>query len=73
MLWPSWLGGVPHAYRIVRLAHDASALEAIRQLLEDGKLKPVIDSVYEFKDVLLAYERIMTSRAKGKVVVMVDS
>ena len=28
---------------------------------------PVVDSVYEFKDALSAYERIMTSRAKGKV------
>ena len=32
---------------------------------------PVVDSVYEFKDALSAYERIMTSRAKGKVVVKV--
>lgn len=60
-------------FRTVGLSHDASVLEAIRQLLEEGKVKPVVDSVYEFKDVLSAYERIMTSRAKGKVVVMVDS
>ncbi|KAK0494655.1 hypothetical protein EDD18DRAFT_1310370 [Armillaria luteobubalina] len=59
--------------RTVMLAHDASALEGIRQLLEDGKIKPLVDSVYEFKDVLSAYERIMTSRATGKVVVRVDS
>ncbi|KAK0470520.1 hypothetical protein IW261DRAFT_1553740 [Armillaria novae-zelandiae] len=73
MFWPSWLGGVPRSYRTVRLAHDASGLEALRQLLEEAQIKPVVDSVYEFKDVLSAYERIMTSRAKGKVVVMVDS
>lgn len=73
MFWPSWLGGVPRSYKTVMLAHDASVLEAIRQLFEEGKIKPVVDSVYEFKDVLSAYERIMTSRAKGKVVVMVDS
>ncbi|KAK0220344.1 hypothetical protein IW262DRAFT_1556237 [Armillaria fumosa] len=73
MFWPSWLGGVPRSYRTVRLAHDASVLEALRQLLEEGKIKPVVDSVYEFKDMLSAYERIMTSRAKGNVVVTVDS
>jgi NADPH:quinone reductase-like Zn-dependent oxidoreductase len=33
----------------------------------------VVDSVYEFEDVLSAYDRIMTSRATGKVVVKVDS
>ena len=37
-----------------------------------GKVKPVVDSVYSFDDVLKAYERIMTSRAAGKVVVKVD-
>jgi len=37
-----------------------------------GKLKPVVDSVYGFEDVLSAYERIMTSRATGKVVVKLE-
>ncbi|KAK0192865.1 hypothetical protein F5146DRAFT_1102619 [Armillaria mellea] len=73
IIWPSWLGGVPRSYKTVGLTPDTSELEAIRQLLEEGKIKPVVDSVYEFKDVLSAYERIMTSRAKGKVVVKVDS
>jgi len=36
-----------------------------------GKIKPLIDSVYAFEDVHNAYERIMTGRAKGKVVVTV--
>ena len=37
-----------------------------------GTVKPLVDSVFEFEDVLKAYERIMTSRATGKVVVKVD-
>lgn len=37
-----------------------------------GKLKPVVDSVFSFEDTLQAYERIMSSRARGKVVVKVD-
>ncbi|KAK0470504.1 hypothetical protein IW261DRAFT_1516310 [Armillaria novae-zelandiae] len=73
MSWPSWLGGIPRSYKSVMLAHDVSVLEAIRQLLEEAQIKPVVDSVYEFKDVLSAYERILTSRAKGKVVVTVDA
>ena len=40
--------------------------------MAEGKLKPVVDSVFEFEDALSAYERIMTSRAKGKVVVKVN-
>lgn len=35
-------------------------------------MKPVVDSVYSFDDVPRAYERIMTSRAKGKIIVQVE-
>lgn len=38
-----------------------------------GSLKPIVDSVFEFKDALKAYDRLMSGRAKGKVVVKVDS
>lgn len=37
-----------------------------------GKLKPTVDSVYALEDTLKAYERLMSHRAKGKVVVRVD-
>ena len=36
-----------------------------------GTVKPVIDSVYKFDDVYSAYERLMTERARGKVVIEV--
>lgn len=41
----------------------------IRIIFRVGRVKPVIDSVYKFDEVLSAYERILTSRARGKVVV----
>lgn len=37
--------------------------------LFSGKVKPVVDSVYRFEDALKAYDRIMTSRAVGRVIV----
>ena len=37
-----------------------------------GKVKPIVDSVYPFEDALKAYERLMTGRATGKVVIKVD-
>jgi len=36
------------------------------------KVKPVVDSVFAFEDALKAYDRLMSNRAKGKVVVRVD-
>ena len=36
-----------------------------------GKVKPVIDSVFPFDNALKAYDRILTSKAVGKVVIEV--
>jgi NADPH:quinone reductase-like Zn-dependent oxidoreductase len=38
-----------------------------------GKVIPVVDSVYKFDDALIAYNRIMTGHARGKVVIVMDS
>ena len=40
--------------------------------LHVGKVRPLVDSVYAFEDVLKAYEKLMTKRATGKIVVKVD-
>lgn len=58
--------------RTFTVIHKRADLQEIADLVAEGKIKPVVDSVYEFWDVLSAYERIMTSRAKGKVVIKVD-
>ena len=42
------------------------------QLSPQGKVKPVVDSIFAFEDAPKAFERIMTKRACGKVVVKVD-
>ena len=38
-----------------------------------GKVIPVVDSVYKFDDALLAYNKLMSGRARGKVVIAIDS
>ena len=38
-----------------------------------GAVQPIVDSVYDFDDVHKAYDRILSSRATGKVVVKVDA
>lgn len=45
------------------------SLPLIRVLFFEGKVKPVIDSVYKFDDVLSAYDKILTGHTRGKVVV----
>lgn len=40
--------------------------------LTTGALRTYVDSTYEFESALDAYDRIMTSRATGKVIVKVE-
>lgn len=53
--------------------HILLAMELPLKIFGDtGKIQPVVDSVFSFDDVLEAYDRIMSGRAKGKVVIRVD-
>ncbi|KAJ8597885.1 NAD(P)-binding protein [Rhizopogon salebrosus TDB-379] len=72
ILKPSFLSGVNAKWTAVSVTHKQQDLAKLCDLVAEGKLKPVVDSVYKFEDALSAYERLMTSRATGKVVVKVD-
>ncbi|KDE08379.1 hypothetical protein MVLG_01417 [Microbotryum lychnidis-dioicae p1A1 Lamole] len=56
MAWPRILGGTPRKYRFAGLPAEKM---------------PMFDSVHSFYGALKAYEKQMSSRAKGKVVVKV--
>lgn len=47
-------------------------LDKISKLVEEGKLKALIDSEYALKDTLAALQRNKTQRSVGKVVVNID-
>ncbi|KAG1891335.1 chaperonin 10-like protein [Suillus subluteus] len=74
ILRPPFLCGVNAKWTMVSVTHKQQNLAKLARL--DGrryrKLKLAVDSVYGFEDALSAYDRIMTSRATGKVVVKVD-
>jgi len=44
-------------------------MKRVCEMVETGKVRPVIDSVWKFEDVKMAYERAMSQRARGKIVV----
>ncbi|EPQ58438.1 NAD P-binding protein [Gloeophyllum trabeum ATCC 11539] len=77
MMWevflrPRWLGGTKRKWRVVSMNPKKQDLDAIAQMVSEGKVRPLIDSVFSFQDALKAYEKLKTGRAKGKVVVEVD-
>lgn len=55
------------------LAHpNGTDLNVLKALVEDGKLKPVIDSTYPLGKTAAALRQIETGHARGKVVVIVS-
>ncbi|KAH7108462.1 hypothetical protein BKA62DRAFT_682267 [Auriculariales sp. MPI-PUGE-AT-0066] len=69
---PVFLGGVNRRWKSVYTIHREEELLQLAQWMEEGKLKPVVDSVFEYDDVLKAYEKLMGGHAKGKVTIRIN-
>jgi len=72
MFVPASLGGVDRRYSVFLTNPSNEDMRAIQELLERGIIKPVVDSIYDFEDAIEAYDRIMSLRAVGKVIVKID-
>jgi len=71
---PTWLGGTKTKYSIVLLSAGKTQkeLKEAANLMATGAIKAVIDHVYPFSETIQAYERLISGRSKGKVVVIMD-
>lgn len=71
-LRPVWLGGTPRAFRMTGLTPSGALARDVAACAADGRLREVpVDSEYGLADVPAAYERLMTRRARGKIVIRV--
>jgi NADPH:quinone reductase-like Zn-dependent oxidoreductase len=70
-LFPGFLGGGKRKYDLMLAHNDADGLTQVARWMQEGKVKAVTDSVFEFEKVPQAFERLKTHRAKGKVIVHV--
>ncbi|MEZ4852465.1 MAG: NAD(P)-dependent alcohol dehydrogenase [Bacteroidia bacterium] len=59
--------------KVVLVKSRTSDLDELRQLIESGQLKPVVDKVYPLAEGRAAQEYLETRRARGKVVLRVKS
>ncbi|KAJ8483177.1 hypothetical protein ONZ45_g14693 [Pleurotus djamor] len=69
---PVWLGGVNRKFVVASGREERTHLQGISELIAQGEVKCVVDSVFSMEDALEGYNRLMTSRARGKVIVTVD-
>ncbi len=51
---------------------SAAAMDLIREWIEDGKIKPVIDTVYPLSQTADAHRHYETGRAKGRIVISIE-
>ena len=70
--WPIWLGGVPRRYVMFSTPPSKDDAVVLIKLVEEGKLKISVDSVFSMEDAIRAYERVATMRARGRVIVKVE-
>ena len=70
--WNFFKPGTVPRYDFWYVYPDGSELHHIMDLVKDGKLRAVIDSVYDLKDATEAFRRLESGRVTGKVVLRND-
>ena len=59
-------------YKFIFMHPNGSHLAAITALIEDDKIKPIIDKIYPFNESIDAYTHLASGRAKGKIVIKIN-
>ena len=60
------------SYKFIFMHPNGAHLEAIKSLIEDEKIKPIIDTVYPFSESIDAFTHLASGRAKGKIVIKIN-
>ena len=50
---------------------NGQQLSQISQLVEAGKINPIVDKIYDFSQIKEALQYVNTGRAKGKVILKI--
>lgn len=68
-LLPRWLGGISRKYINEAPRYEANDWRQLCKALENGYMRPVVDSTYAFDDVKAAYEKLIGGRVLGKILI----
>lgn len=60
------------SYKFIFMHPNGAQLSDIKSLVEDEKIKPIIDKIYPFSESIEAFTHLATGRAKGKIVIKIS-
>jgi NADPH:quinone reductase-like Zn-dependent oxidoreductase len=72
-LLPHFFGGGTAPYIVASGFVTLEGMEKLAAMVDEGKLKVVVDSCWDMEDVVQAYGVILSKKAQGKVVVAVQT
>lgn len=59
-------------YKFIFMHPNGAHLNQIKSMIEEEKIKPIIDKVYPFSEGIEAFTHLATGRAKGKIVIKIN-
>jgi NADPH:quinone reductase-like Zn-dependent oxidoreductase len=66
------ISGKDASYKFIFMHPNGAHLAEIKLLIEDEKIKPIIDKVYPFSESIEAFLHLASGRAKGKIVIKIN-
>lgn len=72
MAWPRRFGGIPRRYIMFSTPPMLKPGLELIKLMNEGKIRVPIEDEWRFEDVIEAYDRIGSKRARGKIVITVQ-
>jgi NADPH:quinone reductase-like Zn-dependent oxidoreductase len=66
------ISGKEADYKFIFMHPNGEHLSKIKTLIEDEKIKPIIDKVYPFSESIDAFTHLASGRAKGKIIIKIN-
>ncbi len=66
------ISGKEASYKFIFMHPNGVHLGELKSLIEDEKIKPIIDKVYPFSESIEAFTHLASGRAKGKIVIKIN-